>query len=71
MAKEICKAILWVLLGAALTVGIISLVICIGSAVNGVSFAQQIVNWFGPKAKEIAESFIAAKPFLNQFSLVA
>lgn len=34
-----------VLLGVAITVGIACLTVCIGSAINGVSFNQQIVDW--------------------------
>ncbi len=57
MAKEICKAVMWVLIGIILAVGVTCLTICIGAAVNGVSFAQQIVTWFGPKeVKDVAEA---------------
>ena len=42
---KIFKNIMLVLLGVAITVGIASLAVCIGSAINGVSFNQQIVDW--------------------------
>lgn len=67
MAKEIFKAVLWVLVGIILAIGVSCLVICIGSAVNGVSFAQQIVDWFGPKTKEVAE---AVSLTLNSFKVM-
>lgn len=71
MAKEICKGILWVLVGIILAVGITCLVICIGAAVNGVSFAQQIVNWFGPKAKEVKEVAEAVVQTFSAIKMVA
>ncbi len=51
------QKIMFVLLGALLAVGIFCLVIGIGCAVNGVTFGQQIVNWFGP-AKEVVKDVV-------------
>lgn len=45
--NEILKSILYVLLGVCLAAGIFCLVICIGSAVNGIGFGEQISQWFG------------------------
>lgn len=39
--------VLGVILGVLATIAITALVICIGSAVNGVTFSQQICDWFG------------------------
>lgn len=36
-----------VLLGMVLAVGVTCIVVGIGCAVNGVTFGQQIANWFG------------------------
>lgn len=40
----------WVMLGVVSAVAIACLVVGIGCAVNGVTFAQQITNWFGTTA---------------------
>ncbi len=53
----ILKNIGYVLLGILLAVGIYCLTVAIGCAVNGISFQQQIVEWFGP-AKEVAEEVV-------------
>lgn len=42
-------AILWVFVGLVLAVGIFCLAVAIGSAVNGLKFTEQIVEWFGKK----------------------
>lgn len=63
MWKEVLKAVLWALAGMAIFVGIMSLVVCIGAAANGVTFAQQIVDWFGPKAKAVVETVSALQNF--------
>ena len=51
---EILKNIGYVLLGIVLAIGIFCMVIGIASAVNDVSFGQQIVEWFGT-TKEVIE----------------
>ena len=51
---EILKNIAYVLLGIVLAIGIFCMVIGIASAVNDVSFGQQIVEWFGT-TKEVVE----------------
>ena len=51
---EILKNIGYVLLGIVLAIGIFCMVIGIASAVNDVSFGQQIVEWFGT-TKEVVE----------------
>ncbi len=55
---EILKNIGYVLLGVVLAVGIFCLVVGIASAVNDISFGNQIVEWFGT-AKEIVEELPA------------
>ena len=54
MAVEILKKIGLVLLGIVIAVAVFCTVIGIDSAVNDISFGQQIVEWFGT-AKEIVE----------------
>ncbi|MGN0748171.1 MAG: hypothetical protein ACI4L1_00600 [Christensenellales bacterium] len=44
---KIFKKIMLVLLGMALVVGIFCLVVAICCSVNGISFGQQIAEWFG------------------------
>ena len=65
MWKEVLKAVLWALVGMAIFVGVMSLIICIGSAANGVTFSQQIVDWFGPKQKAVVEAFVGLKNFIR------
>jgi hypothetical protein len=48
------KLILGILIGVIGAAAIFCLAVGIGCAVNGVTFGQQIVNWFGA-TKEVAE----------------
>lgn len=41
------QKIIYVLLGMALAVGIFCLAVWIGCSVNQITFAEQIVKWFG------------------------
>lgn len=49
---EIFKNIMFVLLGMIIAVAVFCAVVGIASAVNDISFGQQIVEWFGT-AKEV------------------
>lgn len=51
---EIFKNIVFVLLGMIIAVAVFCAVVGIASAVNDISFGQQIVEWFGT-AKEVVE----------------
>lgn len=51
---EIFKNIMLVLLGMIIAVAVFCAVVGIASAVNDISFGQQIVEWFGT-AKEVVE----------------
>ena len=51
---EIFKNIMFVLLGMIIAVVVFCAVVGIASAVNDISFGQQIVEWFGT-AKEVIE----------------
>lgn len=51
--------VLGIILGILLTIGITALIVCIGSSINGVTFAQQICDWFGKTpTKETAAAVI-------------
>ncbi len=63
--NEICKAVLYVLLGMLVAVGISCLVICIGSAVNGIGFGEQITQWFGSIGQKAPEELEAVGSFLK------
>ena len=52
---QIFKDVMLVLLGMIIAVGLFCLIVAIGCGVNGVSFGQQIVNWFGTTAPAIKE----------------
>lgn len=56
MARKIFTAIGWALLGAAIFVGVTSLVVLIASSVNHLTFAQQITDWFGENLPVIEEA---------------
>lgn len=49
------KKIMFVLLGLLIAVGIFCVVVGIGCAINGVTFTQQIADWFGSNAVEVIE----------------
>lgn len=51
---ELFKNIMFVLLGMIIAVAVFCAVVGIASAVNDISFGQQIVEWFGT-AKEVVE----------------
>lgn len=56
---EVFKNIMLVLLGMICAVAIFCVTVGIGCAVNGVTFGQQIVDWFGqtaPVVEEVAET---------------
>ena len=53
---EIFKNIMLVLLGMLLAVGIFCVTVAIGCAVNGISFGQQISQWFGEVAPAIEKT---------------
>ena len=48
-----------VLLGIVIAVGVACATVAIGCAINGVSFSQQIVNWFGTTSSA-TESVVSA-----------
>jgi len=49
----IFKRVMFVLLGIAVAVGIFCLTVGIGCAVNGLTFGQQIVEWFGSSSSAV------------------
>ena len=52
---EIFKNIMLVLLGMVCAVAIFCITVGIGCAVNGITFGQQIIDWFG-SAKTIVDT---------------
>lgn len=65
------QKIMLVLLGMAVAVGIFCITVGIGCAVNGVTFGQQIANWFGSNSstvekvtEEIVETTAMIKPII-------
>lgn len=48
-----------VLLGIVLAVALASLVVCIASSINGITFPEQIIQWannFVPATKDVVET---------------
>lgn len=61
------QKIMFVLLGMVCAVAIFCLTVGIGCAVNGVTFGQQIVDWFGtvkPATDTGAEALAMIKPII-------
>ena len=57
------KLILGIIIGIISAVAIFCIAVGIGCAVNGVTFGQQIVNWFGgakETVKQVAETTTAS-----------
>lgn len=52
---EIFKNIMFVLLGMIIAVAVFCAVVGIASAVNDISFGQQIVEWFGTAKEAVGE----------------
>lgn len=64
---ETIQKILYVLLGIVCAVALFCIVVGIGCAINGVTFGQQIVNWFGtsaPVVDETVETVTMLKPII-------
>ena len=55
MSKKTITLIIASVLGA---VSLFCLIVCIGCAVNGVTFGEQIVNWFGGSSTAITDTVI-------------
>lgn len=49
----------WIFIGIVLAVGLFCLAVAIGSAVNGLKFTEQIVEWFGKKETTVAVEQVA------------
>lgn len=54
--NEKLKITLWVVLGVVCAIALFSLVVIIGCSVNGLTFEEQVCEWFGGNAGSIAES---------------
>ncbi len=52
------KVILGIILGILIAVAITLLAVAIGCAVNGISFSEQIVDWFGNSAETVEQARI-------------
>lgn len=50
------KKVCYVLLGVLLAAAIFCVAVGIGCAINGVTFGEQIANWFGTNAETIVET---------------
>ncbi len=50
------KLVLGIFIGIVVAVGIACLTVFIGCAINGVSFSQQIVDWFGSEPKATGDA---------------
>ena len=54
--NEKLKITLWVILGIVGAIALFSLAVVIGCSVNGLTFGEQVCEWFGGNAGTIADS---------------
>jgi len=52
--SEKVKAILWVVVGLLSAVAIFSLVVAVGCSINGLTFGEQICDWFSKNPQVIS-----------------
>ena len=67
MNLTVFQKVMLVLLGMVFAVAIFCITVGIGCAVNGVTFGQQIANWFGtakPAVDTGAEALAMIKPII-------
>ena len=53
--NEKLKITLWVVLGIVSAIVLFSLVVSIGCSINGLTFGEQVCEWFGGNAGTIVE----------------
>lgn len=54
--NEKLKITLWVILGVVGAIALFSLIVVIGCSVNGLTFGEQVCEWFGGNARTITDS---------------
>ena len=54
--NEKLKITLWVLLGIVGAIALFSLIVVIGCSVNGLTFGEQVCEWFGGSAGTVVDS---------------
>ena len=54
--SEKLKITLWIVLGIVCAVAVFSLSVAIGCSVNGLTFGEQVCEWFGGNAGTIADT---------------
>lgn len=54
--NEKLKITLWVVLGIVCAIALFSLIVVIGCSVNGLTFGEQVCEWFGANAETIVET---------------
>jgi hypothetical protein len=54
--SEKLKITLWIVLGIVSAVALFSLAVCIGCSVNGLTFGEQVCEWFSGNAETIADT---------------
>ena len=54
--NEKLKITLWVILGIVCAIALFCLAVVIGCSVNGLTFGEQVCEWFGSNAETITDS---------------
>lgn len=54
--SENFKIILWIIVGIVGAIALFSLIVVIACSVNGLTFAEQICEWFGGRVETIVDS---------------
>ena len=65
--SEKLKITLWIVLGIVSAVALFSLAVAVGCSINGLTFGEQVCEWFGGNAEAIvdtAEQVVEAVPEL-------
>ena len=54
--SEKLKITLWIVLGIVCAVALFSLTVAIGCSVNGLTFGEQVCEWFGGNAEAVVDT---------------
>lgn len=68
MSEKTIGIIIGSVIGVVATIALFCLIVCIGSAVNGLTFGAQVSNWFGASS-EVAINEIITLAFNNKLAI--
>jgi len=59
------KLIWGIIIGIIATVALFCITVCIGSGINGITFGEQICEWFGNNAPVVEEAVETVEPIAS------